>query len=314
MKESVFRKKQLIFVLLAIVSFFALLFFCIHLGSRGVPLLFCLIVHTCSLLVLYRDALIGLEPEEWEDTDDWMEEDLPEETEEEPVIGGVPLKHIYAEVRESLIDEAINPPVSEETADVVLADAEEPLVPDTFPPAPEETPAAEEVPPADTIHAFLSAKQNIVEMDLITAAKDAMESLSSFAEAQKIKLHLSTTCDSLLMKADPESIRILFRNIIDNSIKYMGRPGHMIITISLLGDDIFLILKDTGNGLSEDETLHVFELNFQGSNRVSGNGLGLTQTKMIVEAFGGTIYAKSSPGNGMAIYIQLPVSGSPKNL
>ena len=85
----------------------------------------------------------------------------------------------------------------------------------------------------------------------------------------------------------------------------------MIITISLLGDDIFLILKDTGNGLSEEETTHVFELNFQGSNRVSGNGLGLTQTKMIVEAFGGTIYAKSSPGNGMAIYIQLPVSGVP---
>lgn len=313
MKESVFRKKQLIFVLLAIVSFFALLFFCIHLGSRGIPLLFCLIVHTCSLLVLYRDALIGLEPEEWENTDDWMEEDLPEETEEEPVIGGVPLKHIYAEVRESLIDEAINPPASKETVEVVLADAAEPPVPDAFPPVPEETLAVEEVPPADTIHTFLSAKQNIVEMDLIAAARDAMESLSSFAEAQKIKLHLSTACDSLRMKADPESIRILFRNIIDNSIKYMGQPGHMIITISLLGDDIFLILKDTGNGLSEDETLHVFELNFQGSNRVSGNGLGLTQTKMIVEAFGGTIYAKSSPGNGMAIYIQLPVSSCPKN-
>jgi len=147
-------------------------------------------------------------------------------------------------------------------------------------------------------------------MDLIAAAKDAMESLQAFAEKQNIKLHLSTTCETLMMKADPDSIRILFRNIIDNSIKYMGRPGHMIITISLLGDDIFLILKDTGNGLSEEETTHVFELNFQGSNRVSGNGLGLTQTKMIVEAFGGTIYAKSSPGNGMAIYIQLPVSGS----
>ena len=60
--------------------------------------------------------------------------------------------------------------------------------------------------------------------------------------------------------------------------------------------------------LNEEETTHIFELNFQGSNRVSGNGLGLTQSKMIVEAFGSTIYAKSSPENGMAIYIQLPVS------
>ncbi len=162
---------------------------------------------------------------------------------------------------------------------------------------------------AKEIHNFLSKPKEVVEMDLISAARDAMESLTPFAEAQKIKLHLSTACETITMMSDPESIRILFRNIIDNSIKYMGRPGHMIITISLLGDDIFLILKDTGKGLSEDETTHVFELNYQGSNRVSGNGLGLTQTKMIVEAFGGTIYAKSSPGNGMAIYIQLPVSG-----
>lgn len=168
---------------------------------------------------------------------------------------------------------------------------------------------SEEYFPADALGLVFSHKRPTIEMDIISAAKDAMESLTPFAEAQNIKLHLSATNDKLMIMAEPESIRILFRNIIDNSIKYMGRAGHMIITISLLGDDIFVILKDTGKGLSEDETTHVFELNFQGSNRVSGNGLGLTQTKMIVEAFGGTIYAKSSPENGMAIYIQLPVSG-----
>ena len=100
------------------------------------------------------------------------------------------------------------------------------------------------------------------EVDIIQAAKDAIDSLTPFAEAQKIKLHLSTTCEELMIMAVPESIRILFRNIIDNSIKYMGRAGHMIITISLLGDDIFLILKDTGKGLNEEETTHIFELNF----------------------------------------------------
>ena len=146
------------------------------------------------------------------------------------------------------------------------------------------------------------------EVDVIQSAKDAIESMTPFAETQKIKLHLFSDCEKLMIMAVPGSIRILFRNIIDNSIKYMGRPGHMIITISLVGNDIFLILKDTGKGLNEEETPHIFELNFQGSNRVSGNGLGLTQSKMIVEAFGGTIYAKSSPENGMAIYIQLPVS------
>ena len=99
---------------------------------------------------------------------------------------------------------------------------------------------------------------------------------------------------------------ILFRNIIDNSIKYMKRAGSLVITISTIGDDIFIVLKDTGEGLPEEETKHIFELNYQGSNRISGNGLGLAQAKAIVENYGGTIYAKSTEGNGMGIYIQLP--------
>ena len=100
----------------------------------------------------------------------------------------------------------------------------------------------------------------------------------------------------------------MFRNIIDNSIKYMKKAGTLVVTISTIEDDIFIVLKDTGNGLPENETKHIFELNFQGSNRISGNGLGLTQAKAIVEHYGGTIYARSPKGSGMGIYIQLPTT------
>ncbi len=100
----------------------------------------------------------------------------------------------------------------------------------------------------------------------------------------------------------------MFRNIIDNSIKYMQTEGSLVITISAIEDDIFIVLKDTGKGLDESETKHIFELNYQGSNRISGNGLGLTQAKAIVEHYGGTIYARSPAGSGMGIYIQLPTT------
>ena len=112
----------------------------------------------------------------------------------------------------------------------------------------------------------------------------------------------------MLVKASRGRLRILFRNIIDNSIKYMNRSGSLLITISNIGDDIFIVLKDNGNGLSEHETKHIFELNYQGTNRVSGNGLGLTQAKAIVDYYGGSIYAKSMIGRGMGIYIQLPTT------
>ena len=50
----------------------------------------------------------------------------------------------------------------------------------------------------------------------------------------------------------------------------------------------------------------MFELNYQGSNMISGTGLGLAQAKAIVEHYGGTIYARSPKGTGMGIYIQFP--------
>lgn len=143
-------------------------------------------------------------------------------------------------------------------------------------------------------------------IDIIAVAADTIQELSYFAECAKIQVQISSNAQSILVKADSSRIRILFRNIIDNFIKYMKRAGSLVITISNIGTDIFIVCKDNGNGLAEQEAAHVFELNYQGSNRISGNGLGLTQAKAIVEFYGGTINAKSTLGAGMGIYIQLP--------
>lgn len=143
-------------------------------------------------------------------------------------------------------------------------------------------------------------------VNIIAIAKQAVDELNESARAAGLHVNVSSQGDTLLVRADPNRIITLFRNIIDNSIKYMKRAGSLVITISTIGDDIFIVLKDTGEGLNEDETKHIFELNFQGSNRISGNGLGLAQAKAIVESYGGTIYAKSTEGKGMGIYIQLP--------
>ena len=143
-------------------------------------------------------------------------------------------------------------------------------------------------------------------VDILQIVRDTMDELKVSADAAHIQLQLASASTSLYVKAAPSRIRILFRNIIDNSIKYMQRTGILLITISNIGSDIFVVLKDNGMGLSPDETNHIFELNYQGSNRISGNGLGLTQAKAIVDYYGGTIYAKSTPSQGMGIYIQLP--------
>lgn len=143
-------------------------------------------------------------------------------------------------------------------------------------------------------------------IDLVAIANTAREELLDDAVKANMAISISCATEKLMVKADRNRLLILFRNIIDNSIKYMKKAGSLVITLSTIGDDIFIVLKDTGEGLPEDETKHVFELNFQGSNRISGNGLGLTQAKAIVDYYGGVIYARSDEGRGMGIYIQLP--------
>lgn len=146
-------------------------------------------------------------------------------------------------------------------------------------------------------------------VNIIAVANQAKNSLLADAKAAGLHVTVSSATDTLLVTADQGRLMTLFRNIIDNSIKYMKRAGSLVITISTIGDDIFIVLKDTGEGLPKEETKYIFELNYQGSNRISGNGLGLAQARAIVEYYGGTIYAKSTVGNGMGIYIQIPAGG-----
>ena len=143
------------------------------------------------------------------------------------------------------------------------------------------------------------------ELNLVTEARRAVAYMQENLAAAGIHVQLSAINDSLPYVADKKYMEILFRNVIDNSVKYMKRTGTLLISMAQIDKDIMIIIKDSGEGLKEEETQHIFELNYQGSNRVSGNGLGLSQAKAIVQAYGGTIYAKSGRDKGMAIYIQL---------
>ena len=158
------------------------------------------------------------------------------------------------------------------------------------------------------IPSYLPERTENTTVNIIDVAKSVANEFRDDAIKAGLSVSISSSEDSLLVKADQNLIRILFRNIIDNSIKYMNRHGSLVITISSIGDDIFVVCKDNGDGLDSEETKHIFELNYQGSNRISGNGLGLFQAKAIVTYYGGTIYAKSKSGSGMGIYIQLPTT------
>lgn len=152
-------------------------------------------------------------------------------------------------------------------------------------------------------------KETSEELNIVEVCELACNELRKAASLKDITLQVAPSSPNISYFANKENIKILFRNIIDNSIKYMFRAGILTLTLSKVEDTIFIACKDNGMGLAPDETEHVFELNYQGSNRVSGNGLGLAQAKAIVDAYNGKISARSNKEKGMGIYIELPVEG-----
>ncbi len=150
--------------------------------------------------------------------------------------------------------------------------------------------------------ALLEEKENV---DLSGVVKETLDEMKPFLTAAGIRTSEVASGDVSYI-GSKKLMMIMMKNIVDNAVKYMQRAGNLHITVSSVADDIFIVCKDDGLGIGKDELPYIFDLNFQGSNRVSGNGLGLTQARDIVNAYGGTIYAKSAPGAGMGIYIQLP--------
>lgn len=147
------------------------------------------------------------------------------------------------------------------------------------------------------------------EVDIISLLRRAAEDMQTVAKNQGIEIQSISSEDSLIAEIDSSLLNKVVLNIIENSLKYMGREGRVNIVTSSDVEHVTINLKDDGVGLDSEETARIFELNYQGSNKISGkgHGHGLFLAKRAVEAHGGTISASSAPGMGMSIKIILPL-------
>lgn len=155
---------------------------------------------------------------------------------------------------------------------------------------------------------LLPVDEQVKEVDLLLVIKKVYDIFEQACRESMIRLELATSFEKVILKCDERYLIAMLSNIIDNAMKYMNCSGSLVITISDVGEEgIFIVCKDNGEGLNAQEVSNIFDLNYQGSNRKNGNGLGLAQVKAIVKHYKGTVHAKSDVGKGMAIYIQFPV-------
>jgi signal transduction histidine kinase/DNA-binding response OmpR family regulator len=110
--------------------------------------------------------------------------------------------------------------------------------------------------------------------------------------------------------ADPGRLRQIVYNLLSNAIKFTPPGGSITVVLEAVGDDLRLIVSDTGIGIPRDLQEGIFEPFSQApgeAQRQEGTGLGLALTRQLVEAHGGTIELASRPGEGSTFTVTLPL-------
>ncbi len=147
-------------------------------------------------------------------------------------------------------------------------------------------------------------KQNFIIQELV---REVFESLSVRAEANQIQCSIKKGCESpLTVFADKEKIRQVIINLVENSIKYGKKGGHVIASMYKTdGKHILVEVSDDGIGIDEKHLPRIFERFYRTdegrSIDVTGSGLGLAICKHIIEAHGQTIHVRSRVDVGTTV-------------
>lgn len=112
---------------------------------------------------------------------------------------------------------------------------------------------------------------------------------------------------------DPNRIGQVLGNLLTNALRHTPAGGRVTLSARSASDEVAIIVSDTGEGLLASQLPHVFERFYRGDTARdrdrSGSGIGLTISKAIIDAHGGTITAHSEgPGQGATFEILLPRS------
>lgn len=138
---------------------------------------------------------------------------------------------------------------------------------------------------------------------------EVTEILSPLLKAKEITVELDIDEDIEVL-ADVEMSRIVFRNIISNSVKYCNIGGVVKVSANRDGSNVAIVVEDNGIGMSETTLASLFswtkERSVPGTNREQGSRLGLILCKEFVEKQDGSISAESEYGKWSRFTVTLP--------
>lgn len=159
-------------------------------------------------------------------------------------------------------------------------------------------------------HAELNDGKAVMEINKLHEALDSVITIQKAASKEK-KITFTADIDpSLELFSNVHMLQLIVRNIIGNAIKFTPSDGLIELNASRYGTDCLIAIRDTGNGIPEENKQGIFSLKAQstyGTANEKGIGLGLFLCKEYTQAQGGKIWFESQKGGGTIFYVSLPL-------
>ena len=118
-----------------------------------------------------------------------------------------------------------------------------------------------------------------------------------------------TIVPTAYVNVDPDHLREIMTNLIDNAIKYT-KQGDVVVNVTSEGDLVKISIKDSGIGIAPEDIPHLFQkfyrIDSSDTREIGGTGLGLYLCRRLVESMEGHIWLESELGSGSTFYLTLP--------
>ena len=149
------------------------------------------------------------------------------------------------------------------------------------------------------------------EIDMGHCVGEAVEQLRLLAQAKRQTLDVVVPPVPLMVWADRDRLIQIVTNLLQNAVKFTPEGGSILVTVRQENQMLAGVsVRDTGPGISPEFLDQIFDPFFrvkQARSGTKGLGLGLSIVRTLVELQGGTIVAKSEPGQGAELSFTIPL-------
>ena len=152
---------------------------------------------------------------------------------------------------------------------------------------------------------------NMERVDVAAELEDAIFTYSRLTQQEQIALRYDDeTGDLPMIEGDPERLRQVWLNLLDNAVKYGGDGGAIEVSAGAEDGGVRVTVRDHGPGIPAAELPHVKEKFYKGSGKARGSGIGLAVCEEIVARHGGTLTIENAPEGGVLATVCLPCGGT----